>query len=147
MRRAGGDAGSAVVEFVSLSLLLLLPLVYLVLCLGRVQAASYAVDGAARQAARAYVTASQEQDAERRAAVAVRLGLLDQGFDVDPARALTVTCPGVQCLRPGERVSVRVRIDVVLPGVPRFVDRVVPARVGVSAHQLAVVDSFRVASP
>lgn len=146
-RPAPGDAGTAVIEFVSISLLLLLPLVYLVLCLGRVQAASYAVDGAARQAARAYVTASGESDAERRAAVAVRLGLLDQGFDIDPASALSLSCAGMPCLRPGERVNVRVRLDVVLPGVPRFVDRLVPTRVRVTAHQLAVVDTFRESRP
>ena len=36
------DEGSAVVEFVTIGVLMMVPLVYLVLCLGRVQAAAYA---------------------------------------------------------------------------------------------------------
>ena len=40
--RLGDDRGSAVVEFVTLGVLLLVPLVYLVLAMGRVQAATYA---------------------------------------------------------------------------------------------------------
>ena len=137
------DGGSAVIEFVTVGVLLMLPLVYLVLCLGRVQAAGFAVDGAAREAARAFVTAADESDGERRAAVAVRLGLLDQGFDVEPGRALSLHCPSRPCLQPRQRVTATVRVEVVLPGVPRFVDRVVPTRIGVSARQLAVVDAFR----
>ena len=43
-----GDAGNAVVEFLGISLILLIPLVYLVLTLAKVQGASYAVEGAAR---------------------------------------------------------------------------------------------------
>jgi hypothetical protein len=142
-----GDEGSAVIEFVSLGLLLMLPLVYLVLCLGRVQAATFAADGAAREAARAFVTSADQQDGEARAAVAVRLGLLDHGFYVDPRQALTLQCSATPCLQPRQRVTARVRLEVVLPGVPRFFDRVVPTRVSVGARQLAVVDAYRALRP
>src|SRR3954464_11281688 len=74
------DQGSAVIEFVAIGVLLLVPLVYLVLAMGRVQAASFAADGSARAAARAFVTAADDDDARRRAAIAVQLGLRDQGF-------------------------------------------------------------------
>ncbi len=37
---------------------------------------------------------------------------------------------------------VRVEIVAVLPGVPAFVDAVVPTRVPVRAHAVAVVDRF-----
>ena len=53
----GDDAGNAIVEFLGAALLLLVPLVYLVLVLGRLQAATFATAGAAREAARAYTAA------------------------------------------------------------------------------------------
>ncbi len=136
------DEGTAVVEFLVLGVLLLVPVVYLVLTLGRIQAASFAADGAAREAARAYVTAGDDSHARLRALAAVRLGLLDQGFDADPQQALLVSCGQIPCLAPEGRVSVTVTVDVVLPGVPAFVDRVVPMHVVVRSNQTAVVDAF-----
>lgn len=137
------DDGSAVVEFVTLGVLLLVPVVYLVLTLGRIQAAAYATDNAARQAARAFAAADDERAGRARARAAVRLGLLDQGFDVDPTRAATIECRQQPCLSPEGRVLVRVSVDVVLPGIPGFVDRVVPTHVTVRSTQTAVVDAFR----
>lgn len=139
-----GDRGSASIEFVTIGVVLLIPLVYLVLALSRVQAASFAADGSARAAARAFVNAADERDARRQAATAVRLGLLDQGF-ADPADAdLAIECDQPSaCLTPGRPVRVLVQVRVLLPGIPRFLDRVLPARVTVRAGQVAVVDEFR----
>lgn len=141
---SGGDSGSAVVEFVALGALLLLPIVYLVLTLGRLQAAAFAADGAAREAARAYVTAPDDPTARARAKSAVRLGLLDQGFDVDAGQVASVRCSADPCLTPQAQVTVDIAIPVVLPGVPGFLDRLIPTHVTVRASQLAVVDAFRV---
>jgi hypothetical protein len=142
-RRPRGDDGSAVVEFVTLGVLMLLPVMYLVLTLGRVQAAAYATDGSARAAARAVVTAPTEQDGMAAAVAAVRLGLLDQGFDTNPDAALTVRCSAPACLTPTARVQAQVSVDVVLPGVPAFLDRVVPTHVSVTSRHVVVVDRFR----
>jgi hypothetical protein len=136
------DAGSAVVEFVTLGMLLLLPLVYLVITVGRIQAASFAADGSAREAARAFITARSEAEGERRAAEAVRLGLADQGFDAGDAE-LGFECTASPCLEPGARVTARVDVQVVLPGIPAFAERAVPLRVTVRAAHVAVVDVFR----
>jgi Flp pilus assembly protein TadG len=141
-RTGGGDEGSALVEFLSAGVLLLVPLVYLVIVLGRVQAASLAADGAAREAARAVTTADTTQDADARAALAVRLALGDQGF-ADSDGAMVIDCGAGGCLVPGNRVEARVAVRVILPGVPRFVDRAVPASITVRAVQVAVVDEFR----
>jgi TadE-like protein len=140
------DTGSALVEFVTLGVLLLVPIVYLVLTLGRLQAAAYAADGAAREAARAFVTAPDESTGRAHALAAVRLGLLDQGFDVDAARVTQISCRENPCLTPEGRVDVAVSVEVVLPGVPGFVDRFVASHVTVRSTQTAVVDAFR-ASP
>lgn len=142
--RPQGEDGSAVVEFVSLGVLLLVPVVYLVLTLGRVQAGAFAAEGAAREAARILAGATDEATGMTHAHAAVRLALRDQGFrDTDPRDALAVHCEAEPCLTPQARVSVRVSLDVVLPGVPRFVDAVVPTRVPVEADAVAVVDRFR----
>jgi Flp pilus assembly protein TadG len=138
------DAGSAVVEFVTLGVLLLVPVVYLVIALGRVQAGAFAAEGAAREAARVFSAAPDQPTAERHAHAAVRLALHDQGFrEVDPAQALAVHCEQDPCLQPQAQVRVRVQVDVVLPGVPRFIDVLVPTRVPVRAEAVAVVDRFR----
>ena len=137
------DDGSAVVEFVTLGVLLLVPVVYLVLVLGRLQAAAFTAEGAAREATRVFVTAPDDETAAQHAQAAVRLALADQGFDdVDPARAAVVECDTTPCLQPESVVRVTVTVDVLLPGVPGFVDAVVPARVPVRADAVAVVDRF-----
>ncbi|HEY6798382.1 MAG TPA: hypothetical protein VI248_27195 [Kineosporiaceae bacterium] len=141
------DTGSAVVEFVFLGVLLLVPLVYLVLALGRVQAAAFATDSAARAAARAFTTAPDEATGRVRALAAVRLALRDQGFDRDPAAASWLTCSSQPCLAPNVRVGVEVSVDVVLPGVPSGVDRIAGTHVTVRSQQFAVVDAFRSPAP
>ena len=63
-----GDAesGNAIVEFVYLAVLLMVPLVYVLITVFRVQAASYAVSSAAREAGRVYATSSSIDDADGR---------------------------------------------------------------------------------
>jgi TadE-like protein len=139
-----GDRGSATVEFVAIGVLLLIPLVYLVVAMSRIQAATFAADSSAREAARAFVTAANETDGRRRAESAVQLGLFDQGF-TDPRDgdlALECQTPSA-CLTPGDQIRVRVEVRVLLPAVPDFIDRTVSTAVTVRAGQVAVVDQFR----
>ena len=141
--RRRDDSGNAVVEFVVLGTLLLMPVVYLVLAVGRIQAGSFAVDGGARAAARAYTTAADDAQGSARAQTAVQLALLDQGFGAGAGPEVQVACSATPCLTPQSRVVVQVSLDVVLPGVPGFLDRVIPAHVTVRATHAAVVDAFR----
>jgi hypothetical protein len=129
------EAGSAIVEF------LLVPVVYLVLVLGSVQSAAFAVDGAAREAVRAFVTAPDDGAATERVLAAVGLALRDQGLDQDPSEVLTVRCED-PCRAPGTTVTVDVSVDVTLPGVPRWLSGAVPLSVPVSATATGVVDSY-----
>ncbi|GAB3593287.1 hypothetical protein GCM10027446_15370 [Angustibacter peucedani] len=137
------DGGSAVVEFVVLGVLLLVPVVYLVLALGRLQAGALAAEGAAREAGRAFVTADDSTAAHRRAEQAAAVAFADQGFGADDVRSVALSCGPGDCLAPDQRVVVRSRLLVVLPGVPRFLARVVPTRVEVTASHVATVDRFR----
>lgn len=136
------DEGNAVVEFVVLGLLMLVPVVHLVVTLGRIQAASFASDGGARSAARVFVTAPDDARGGALAVSSARLALLDQGFTPGPA-VVEVSCSARPCLTPQARVVVRVSVDVVLPGVPAALDAVVPTHVTVRSTHVATVDAFR----
>jgi len=108
------EDGTAVLEVLVLGVGLLVPLLYAVVSLMAVQSASYAATSAAREAARAYVTASTPAQGASRARAATRLVLADAGV---AAVAPRVVCVG-GCLQPGSRVDVTVRVSVALPLVP-----------------------------
>lgn len=142
VRRAPGEAGSAVVEFVFLAVLMMIPLIYLVMMLGRLQAGAYAATAAAREAGRAYVTAAGEDAAGQRADAAARIAFEDQGFGSQGR--LDLVCDGTPCLRSEGRIEITARVSVPLPLVPGFARAVVPLEVPVTASHVAVVDRFRV---
>ena len=137
------EEGSAIVEFVFLGVLLLVPMVYLVMSVGRVQAGSYAVTTAAREAGRAFVTAESGEDAAGRAESAAAIAFADQGFA--GLGSLQVSCAASPCLTPDARVKTTARVTVPLPLVPAFARDVVPLEVPLSASPLSTVDRFRAA--
>lgn len=141
-RRGGHDeAGSASVEFVVLALVLLVPVAYLVITLGRLQAGSYAASAGSRAAARAFTTAATADEAPGRARAALDLALADQGFTGADATA-TTDCEQPGCLVPDAAVRVEVEVLVPLPFVPPLLRAAVPAAVPVRASGVAVVDRF-----
>ena len=113
------EQGSALVEVTWLSLLLLVPLVYLLLSVFAVQSGSFAVSGAARAAARAYSLAPDEASARARARAAAAVALADHDIAADDA-VIDVTCrpDPANCLAPGSLITATVRHQVVLPLVP-----------------------------
>jgi len=136
------DHGSAVVEFVTVGVLLLVPTLSLVVALSRIQAGVLATEAASRAAVRA-LTAADTVDAGRATARSVvGHALSDQGFDVDPDAATTVVCPATGCLTPGGRVSVTVEVTVALPGLSTVLPGG-PAGIPVSATHVGSVDEFR----
>lgn len=137
------DDGSAIVEFCYLALLLMIPLTYAVLTVFRLQAASYAVAAATREAGRAFVLA-EGTDPQAAAFAGARVAAGDHGLELSPEQ-LTLDCrPDPACpLAPGAQVDVRVTVQVPLPLVPAVLDGVVPASVAVSGRHVEVVDRFR----
>lgn len=110
------EDGSATVEFVWLSILLLVPFVYVVLAVFDTQRAAYAVSSASHAAARAYVRAPDPQTGTERAEAAARVALGDH--DVT-ARVEVVCLPSrADCLTPGSSVRVVVRSVQPLPLTP-----------------------------
>jgi Flp pilus assembly protein TadG len=141
--RARGEAGSALVEVTWLSVLLLVPLLYILLTAFDVQRAAYGVSGAARAAARAYSLAPDEGSAPGRARSAAAVALQDQRIPPGDV-ALRVTCrplPG-NCLAPGSRISVDVDYQVPLPLLPRALGGGRPS-VRVEARSTVAYGTFR----
>lgn len=105
------EHGSAPVELVWLTILLLVPFVYVMLAVFDAQRAAYAVSSAAKAGARAYVQAPDTATATDRARRAAAVALGDQRVEAE----VLVTClPSPDaCLQPGS--SVRVSVSTVQP--------------------------------
>lgn len=144
--RHRSDEGTAVVEFVFLAVLLLIPLIYVVLAALSVQRAAFASTAAAREAARAYATATSDADGERRAEEAVALAMHDQGVTWSPTGRV-IAC-GACTFAPGSTFTVDIHTTVALPFVPRWMcgDRCV-AGIPVSAHHRERIDCFAGTGP
>ncbi|WP_457950648.1 hypothetical protein ACTAQI_08860 [Pseudarthrobacter sp. alpha12b] len=128
------EQGSAVVEFTLLALLLMVPLVYFVITVGQIQGGSFAVVGAADQAAKVYVAQPDASTAEAAAEKAVALALSDFGHQADRA-SMTTTCNPADCQAAGSTVTVTVNLSVPLPFIP-FAEGLSATEVEASSTQL-----------
>jgi Flp pilus assembly protein TadG len=146
-RRGNDERGTALVEFVWLAILLLVPLLYVVLAVFETQRAAYAASAAARSATRAFVTAPDQGSAYARAEAAARLAFGDQGIDAADF-SLTITCrpDPRRCLSPGSVVSAEVRSAADLPLMPAALGDNTP-RIAVAAVHRSPYGTFREARP
>ena len=135
------DDGSASLEFITAGMLLLLPIVYLVLTLAAVQAGAFAVEGAARQAARVYVQSGSTAEANAAAGRAVQFALADYGLDSSNV-AVEVSCSANPCLTRRAFVTVAVSTTVTLPLVPPVLNLDVPLSVPISSTATQQVSRF-----
>jgi len=115
-RLARGDDGSALIEFIGLSILLLVPLMYLLVTVFAIQRAAFGVTQAAREAGRAFATAPTAAVGMQRAQVAADLALEDQGLHHGAALGYG-SCGGggSPSLAAGARFTVCVRTTAPLP--------------------------------
>ncbi len=140
MRDFRSEDGNALVEFVYLAILLMIPLVYLLISVFYVQRAAFGTTEAARQAGRAFARAANVDQAEARATAAARLALKDQGVTL--VREVRTTCLGGPCLSPGSRVRVTVRFDVQLPLLGAVFGSGPRGTIPVSATHTEYVDTY-----
>ena len=145
-QRPRGDDGTALVEFTHLSLLLLIPLVYVMLLASTLQRAAFAVSAAAREAGRAYVTASSETAGAERARRAVELTVADHRLDgaatlaIGPPTALAGATPG---LPPTRGVRMEVRYVVELPVFGDLFGGLDLGSIPVTGEHFATFDTYR----
>ncbi|GAB3656624.1 hypothetical protein GCM10027596_11070 [Nocardioides korecus] len=145
-RRPRPQDGSAIVEFVWLAILLLVPLLYIVLAAFDVQRSAYAASAAARSAGRAFVTAPDQASGYARAQAAVRLAYADQRIDRAPSVTITCRPRPRACLTPGSVVRARVESSVDLPLMPAALGSNTP-RIEVDSEHQAPYGTFREARP
>ena len=96
-RKLADDEGNAIVEFVFVALLVLVPLVYLIVAVAVVQRSRLAATDAARDVGRAVATADRLDQAPARAQAALRIALANQGLRPADVQVRFVAA-GADCL-------------------------------------------------
>ncbi|KAA6433006.1 hypothetical protein FQ330_08595 [Agrococcus sediminis] len=144
LRRAlRDDAGSASLEFLTVGVLLFVPLVYLSLSLGQIQHAVLGIEGAARHAARVIAAADGHDEGLAAADRAIRVALADAGLEPAAAEVAISCAPAAgDCQTPRGTVSVQVDATVPLPLAPPVLALDVGMGVPVSALASQPVSAF-----
>ena len=143
VRAARDDSGSASLEFITVGLLLLVPIVYLVLALSVLESASFGVEGAARQATRVFVQSDSEGAAESAARTAIQVTLADYGFDPRDAKVAISCRPNpADCLTRRGYVTVTITTTVPLPLMPPVLQLHLPAGIPVQSVATEQVSRF-----
>ncbi len=142
------ERGSASLEFVTVGLCMLIPLIYLVVALGLIQGQSLGVEAAARHAARAISLADNAGTAGARADAVLAAVAVEYG--IEPGElGVSVTCVPVAstCPAAGATIMVTVRTRVALPLVPSVLglDRI--ASVPIEGSSVQKVSRFWGAGP
>jgi hypothetical protein len=142
------EAGSAIVEFLGVTLVLLVPIIYLILAVAEVQRASFAAEAVAYDIARTSVVAGvsaveagqtpveASRVASEHVLTAVPVVLAGFGIQDDGRLDYVITCDG-ECFTAGSAIEADVEIDVPLPGMSWT-----PLSVSVRATGRAAVDRF-----
>lgn len=139
-RRWTDDGGSASLEFLTVGLILLVPVVYLVLTVATIQAGAFAAEAAARHAARVFVQAPDGGSAAASAERALEFALADHG--IDGGADLSIACSATPCLTRREFVTVSVDLEVPLPLAPTALGGDFPLAVHLHASATEQVSRF-----
>ena len=122
------DSGRALIEVVFLAVLVLIPTIYILASVMRIQAATFAVTSAARDAGRVIDSAPTITEGLARAEEIAHLALTDQRVPADDVQIRFVPaggdCAGGQIapsLSPGDVYDICVVAVVPFPGVPTVV--------------------------
>lgn len=135
---ATNDDGSAALEFITVGVILLVPLVYLVIVLGVIQEQSLGAEAAARHTARVIALASDAEAAAARGDAVLEGVAEEYGLDPDALQVSVACVPaGVDCPSSGATVTVMISARVRLPFVPAVfgLDRALSIPVEASAVQ------------
>lgn len=129
------DTGEATIEFIGMTLVLLVPLIYVVLALAAAQGSVFAAEAASREAARVLAADPGAADVAR-----AQAGLAFEDFGMGTPEVETSCVPSA-CTRAGSVVTVKVRTTIPLPLVPGWVGQ--RGLLPVSATSTALVEGVR----
>jgi Flp pilus assembly protein TadG len=146
--RRESERASAIIEFVFVAVLVLVPLIYLIVAVAVVQRSRLATTNAARDVGRALATSATAGQAEVRAQAALRAALHGQGLTPEEVE-LRYVDPGTDCqgpvtvpsLAPASVFAVCVIRHQPLPAVPTVLSG---RGVTVIGRYLVHVDDFRI---
>lgn len=137
------DEGSASIEFITVGVLMLVPTVYLVLALSSIQSASFAVEGAARQASRVFVQAETVAQGQVAASRAIAVTLADFGLDARDADVVISCRPNpADCLTRRGYVTVTITTVAPLPLFPAVLETDIPLGVPIDSVATEQVSRF-----
>jgi Flp pilus assembly protein TadG len=143
----GEDDGNAIVEFVFVAVLVLIPLAYLIVAVASIQRSRLAVTDAARDVGRAIATADSADAAAARAGAALRIALANEGLAPDDVElryvAADAGCSDATVpvsLAPAAEFAVCVTRHQELPAVPTILSGRGVTTVG---RYVVHVDDFR----
>jgi hypothetical protein len=134
------DSGAAIIEFLVVFVVLLIPLTYFLLSVFDIQRNAFAATMATRESARVFVTAPSADQGLEEAQAAAALAFADHGLDVTNG-ALRLTCSATPCLTPGATVTATYDGIVALPLLPAFGGRPV-AGIALHVSHTLQVDAF-----
>lgn len=132
------EAGSAALEFITVGMLLLVPLVYLVISLGSIQSQALGAEAGARHIARAVATAPDARSARSRADAILHSIEREYGLDSEAVRVELGCRPAsARCPSAGVTMIVTVTTRVALPLAPAAlgIDRIASIPVQATAAQ------------
>lgn len=109
------EQGSALVEFIGLGALLMVPTVYFLLSVFAMQSAAFAASNASAHALQTIQVLPPEQRNQSAVQAVAALTASDFGFEADTVTA-RLGCEDV--CAPGERITVDVTVEVGLPLLP-----------------------------
>ncbi|MGV9193345.1 TadE family protein [Microbacterium sp. MC2] len=142
-RSVDDDSGSASLEFIVIGVVLLVPIVYLIVALGAIQAAALGADAGARHLARAIATAPDARTADERADRILAAIVDEYGLDPDQVDVAATCRPtGTECPEAGATLVVTVAASVPLPLVPPVLELDTLVRVPVEAVAVHKVSRF-----
>lgn len=144
LRERRDEAGTALIEFIWLGLLLLVPLVYILLTVFDAQRGAFGASSASRAAGRAFVLAPDQHTAFDRAEHAAMAALEDQGIDDDGDVSVVIDCDPEpdECLTAGSMITVEVVVQQPLPVVPSALGASAPS-VRLSSTHVEPYGTFR----
>lgn len=128
--------GNAIVEFIGVMVVIIVPALVLLTGLATVTMAQLALEDAARQSARAFVRANSGEAGKAHAIDVARSAWAQRGFS-EPLE-VDLSCSARPCLTPGQTVTATVSATVNVPVV---------GPLAVVGHQSMTVDQFRVSRP
>lgn len=140
---APDDEGSAALEFIIAGVILLVPIVYLIVALGAIQAQALGADAGARHLARSIATAPDAAAADQRADLLLASVIEEYGMDPAAVEVAASCLPvGTECPAAGATLTVRLTSSVPLPLVPALFGLDDLARVPVEAVAVQKVSRY-----